>query len=339
MDKKIIQILPLGFPWETQDPFLFCAYHKDAYPTGNGTMGIAKQDLTGRAIGSDFVIKDGFRMYHGKNVPGFPYHPHRGFETITINKQGVVDHSDSLGAAGRFMEGDVQWMTAGKGIQHSEMFPLLYDDKPNHLEIFQVWLNLPKVNKFVEPHFKMLWKEDVPTVSVKDENGNSVHIDIIAGKIGNEKAANPTPDSWAANANNAVGVYTVKMDANAKMTLPPTHTEANRSLYFYKGGSLKIEDVTIDEEHQIIVKADASIQISNESDVEAFLLVLEGKPINEPVAKYGPFVMNTQQEIQEAIRDYQRTEFGGWPWDKRENVHDKSKGRFALHSNGVEEEK
>lgn len=105
MDKTIISIAPLGFPWETQDPFLFCAYHKDFYPSGNGQMGVPTDALKGRYIGQDFVVKDGFRMYHGKQIPGFPYHPHRGFETITINKKGVVDHSDSLGAAGRFMGG------------------------------------------------------------------------------------------------------------------------------------------------------------------------------------------------------------------------------------------
>ena len=135
----MLQIKKLGFPWETQDPFLFCAHHADAYPEGNEQMGPATS-LEGRVLGEDFKIKDGFRMYHGRTVPGFPSHPHRGFETITIAKEGLVDHSDSLGAAGRFGNGDVQWMTAGKGVQHSEMFPLLQKDQKNPLEIFQIWL-------------------------------------------------------------------------------------------------------------------------------------------------------------------------------------------------------
>ena len=173
MKNDIMKISPLGFPWETQDPFIFCAYHRDEYPHGNDEMG-PSASLEGRNIGQDFTLKDGWRMYHGSTIPGFPYHPHRGFETVTIVKEGLVDHTDSLGAAGRFGKGDVQWMTAGKGVQHSEMFPLIHKDKENPLEIFQVWLNLPKASKFVEPHFKMLWEDKIPVLRDKDNTGKSI---------------------------------------------------------------------------------------------------------------------------------------------------------------------
>jgi hypothetical protein len=126
MEKSPIKnIKPLGFQWETLDPFLFCVHHEDKFPKGNEKMGPDKSYLNERHIGDDFIIKDGFRMYHGKVVPGFPGHPHRGFETITVVRQGIVDHADSTGASGRYGNGDVQWMTAGKGVQHSEMFPLI----------------------------------------------------------------------------------------------------------------------------------------------------------------------------------------------------------------------
>jgi redox-sensitive bicupin YhaK (pirin superfamily) len=152
----VLSVTPLGFPWATADPFLFCVHHDDAYPPGNEQMGPAAP-LAGRDIGQDFAGKDGWRMYHGDTVPGFPSHPHRGFETVTIVRRGLIDHSDSLGAAARFGSGDVQWLTAGRGIVHAEMFPLLDRSGPNPLELFQIWLNLPAKSKMAEPHFTMLW--------------------------------------------------------------------------------------------------------------------------------------------------------------------------------------
>ncbi|WKK66435.1 pirin family protein [Lutimonas zeaxanthinifaciens] len=333
---KIIQVKPLGFPWETQDPFLFCAYHRDEYPEGDDRMGLDREKLAGRNIGQDFVVKDGFRMYHGSHIPGFPYHPHRGFETITINKEGFVDHTDSLGAAGRFGKGDVQWMTAGKGIQHSEMFPMLEENKGNPLEIFQVWLNLPKASKFVEPHFRMLWKDMVPEVT-HTENGKTTTVNVIAGELNEVKAPGPTPDSWAANPDHGVAVFTIKMEAGATWKLPSAaKQDVNRTLYFYKGESVDIEGQKIAGNHLIQVNPNEDIVLTN-GNKDGYFLLLQGKPINEPVAQYGPFVMNTEAEIQEAFSDYKRTQFGGWPWPDQEQVHDRDKGRFALHADGREE--
>lgn len=337
-EQNIIQISPLGFPWQTQDPFLFCAYHRDEYPQGNAEMGVNQEGLRGRNVGQDFQLKDGFRMYHGSMVPGFPYHPHRGFETITINKEGFVDHSDSLGAAGRFGAGDVQWMTAGKGVQHSEMFPLVNEKEENPLEIFQVWLNLPKVSKFVEPHFKMLWSEEIPVVKKEDAQGKVTTIDVIAGDLNEVKALAPTPDSWAANPENGVSVLTIKMEANAEFTLPATNKSVKRTLYFYRGESVYIDGMEIQENHAVEVSPASSITIKNGIQ-DSYFLMLQGKPIGEPVAQHGPFVMNTQEEIKEAFADYRKTQFGGWPWPMQEQVHARDKGRFALHADGREEVK
>src|SRR5438445_9901225 len=154
----VLRVQPLGFPWQTQDPFLFCVHHDDAYPAGNDQLGPAVS-LAGRELGQDFAGKDGWRMYHGERVPGFPGHPHRGFETVTVVRRGLIDHSDSLGAAARFGGGDVQWVTAGRGIVHSEMFPLLEQGADNPLELFQIWLNLPAASKMAAPYFTMYWSE------------------------------------------------------------------------------------------------------------------------------------------------------------------------------------
>lgn len=336
--KNLLNIEALGFPWRTQDPFLFCAYHRDEYPQGNKKLGVDSALLKGRNIGQDFDLKDGWRMYHGSEIPGFPYHPHRGFETITINKEGVVDHSDSMGAKGRFMGGDVQWMTAGSGVQHSEMFPMLHEDKGNPLEIFQIWLNLPKSSKMVDPHFKMLWREDIPEIKHVDQFGKQSEIQVIAGKLNDVTAVASTPDSWAANPDNAVGVYTVKLDPGAEWKLPKTSPEANRSIFYYKGEAMDIDGSTIPAKHLVRAKADADISFKN-SDKTSYLLILEGKPINEPVVQHGPFVMNTEAEIRETMREYGRTQFGGWPWPQQEVVHGRDEGRFALHSDGTKEVK
>ena len=326
--QKILSVKPLGFPWQTQDPFLFCAHHADFYPKGNEKMGPAVS-LTGRNLGQDFTIKDGFRMYHGKEVPGFPVHPHRGFETITIAKTGLVDHSDSLGGAGRFGDGDVQWMTAGKGIQHSEMFPLRDMENDNPFELFQIWLNLPKASKMVDPHYKMLWHEDIPRVQETDGSGKTTTLNVIAGNYNKTQALSPAPNSWAAKTENYVAVWTMKIEASGRFIIPKGSAEAGRTLYFYEGDEINIEGSEISSYHAITLKSDEEINIKA-GDQDCFLLMLQGKPLNEPVAQYGPFVMNTQAEIQQAMMDYQKTQFGGWPWPKHDNTHPKEKGRFAM---------
>jgi len=174
----IKSISALGFQWETADPFLFCVHHEDNFPKGNDAMGPDPSMFQGRHMGDDFIVKDGFRMYHGKTVPGFPGHPHRGFETVTVVRKGLVDHADSLGAAGRYGNGDVQWMTAGKGVQHSEMFPLLEKEKENPMELFQIWLNLPKAKKMVDPHFTMLWSDSIPNYTHTDINNLKTSIEV-----------------------------------------------------------------------------------------------------------------------------------------------------------------
>lgn len=331
MSSPVLRIEALGFPWATLDPFLFCAYHLDTYPEGQPHLGPAPEALQGRNIGSDFAERDGWRMYHGSTVPGFPYHPHRGFETVTIAQQGLVDHADSLGAAGRFGNGDVQWMTAGKGVQHAEMFPLLNQDGPNPLELFQIWLNLPKKDKAVPAHFRMLWRENIPTIRA---NGSSV--DVIAGRYGDTTAADPAPNSWAANPANEVMILTIHLEPGATLELPAAAGAVNRVLYYYRGTGLSVTGESVPSYHSVTLDGGSVATLQNGSE-DAYLLLLQGRPIAEPVAQYGPFVMNTPEEIQEAFADYRATEFGGWPWDRPDQTHGPTRGRFALHADGREE--
>src|SRR5262245_43742513 len=194
MPDPVLDSRPLGFPWETADPFLFCVHHDDAYPAGNERLGPAAS-LAGRKLGMDFEGKDGWRMYHGSVVPGFPQHPHRGFETVTLVRRGLIDHSDSLGATARFGRGDAQWLTAGEGIVHSEMFPLLDPAEPNPLELFQIWLNLPSAGKMVPAHFSMLWEDSIPKILARDAAGKLTEVAVVAGKLGDRAAPRPPPHS------------------------------------------------------------------------------------------------------------------------------------------------
>jgi len=336
-NKIIYNIKPLGFNWQTSDPFLFCVHHLDGYPAGNDQLGPAAS-LEGRNMGQDFTTRDGWRMYHGKSIPGFPAHPHRGFETITLVLEGYVDHSDSHGACGRYGHGDVQWMTAGSGLQHAEMFPLLRRDKPNPLELFQIWLNLPRDRKFSKPHYKMLWAEDIPVHTEQDSNGKSTEITVVAGSIGDITAPPPAPDSWAADPANEVGIWLVKMEANAVWTLPLAEPEVNRSLYFYKGSHIHIAGINVEPDHSADLAADQPTIVENGSQ-EAYILLLQGEPIDEPVIQHGPFVMSRVEEIKQAFEDYRKTQFGGWPWPQYDHVHHRQAGRFAKYADGREEYK
>ncbi len=324
---------PLGFPWQTLDPFLFCVHHHDSYPQGNAAMGPAAS-LAGRNIGQDFEGKDGWSMYHGDTIPGFPSHPHRGFETVTITRQGLIDHSDSLGATARFGGGDVQWLTAGRGVVHCEMFPLLHTDEPNPAELFQIWLNLPARSKMVEPHFTMFWREDIAHTRHQDAQGNTTAVACVAGVLGNAKGLPPPPDSWAAQDGSDLAIWTIKMESGARWTLPAAAGKGTRRmLYFFNGTALHIDGQAVGPSSALELRADQAVELVN-GDAPAELLMLQGRPINEPVAQYGPFVMNTQAEIQQAFADYQTTAFGGWPWPASDPVHPREQGRFARHADG-----
>ena len=336
--------------FSTIDPFLMCVHHLDLYPEGDpktlGPRGGAAL-LRGRHMGSDFDPANAWRMYHGHTVPGFPSHPHRGFETVTVVLKGLVDHFDSSGASGRYGEGDTQWMTAGSGLQHSEMFPLTKAHEPNTLDLFQIWLNLPSKNKMVQPIYKMFWGPQTPVVTPAE--GASVR--LIAGTWGEvgssnaTRALDPPPDSWAADPTNDVMIAIINLQKDATLTLPPVPESrpvgsVSRRLYHVDGpssatliGRDAAAEGTLSPDHGLEVEP--TVPMSLKSSTGALrVLVLQGKKIAEPVAQHGPFVMNTQKEIAQAFQDYQMTQFGGWPWPSSDVVHPMEQGRFAKYSDG-----
>ena len=323
--------LPTNGPWPTSDPFLFFVHHNDKYPEANKNMG-PNSKLDNRDLGNDFSNIDGWSMYHGKKIPGFPRHPHRGFETITIVEKGLIDHSDSLGFSARYGDGDVQWLTAGDGVQHSEMFPLLNKDSNNEIDFFQIWINLKSDNKRVAPNFSMFWKDEIPKITNLDNKNLKTEIDIIAGCYNNNSAPKPPPNSWASNKDSNVNIWKIKMDANANWKLPKVQKGISRTLYIYKGNGIQINDKIIYPGNMIELFSEDEIFISC-LDSETKILLLEAKPIDEPIVKYGPFVMNTRDEISEAFNDYNKTGFGEWVWNDDGPIHGDKYKKFAIGDN------
>jgi len=323
-----LQLVELGFPWEGLDPFIFTVHHRDHYPAGNDRLGPV-ESLTGRTIGSDFSYKDGWSMYHGDVVPGFPQHPHRGFETVTVVRRGYVDHSDSLGATARYGEGDVQWLTTGTGIMHSEMFPLLDPESPNTLELFQIWLNLPPESKLVDAYFGMLWSEDIPTISPAP----GVTVNVIAGAIDGHTPPAPPPDSWGSRPDGHLGIWLTQLEPGASWSLPQAPPDVNRMLHCFVGDDVAVGSTHFQEKVGARLQPNEEAVVTNHGGPAEFLL-LQGRPIGAPVFQMGPFVMNSPEELRQAVVDYRATQFGGWPWATPSPVHARSDGRFAIHADG-----
>ena len=206
------------------------------------------------------------------------------------------------------------------------------------MELFQIWLNLPARKKMVEPHFAMLWADTIPRFKQKDAAGKLSEIEVIAGKLDKYSAPKPPPDSWAADPKNEVGIWNIQMEPGAVYTLPKASPGINRSVYYYIGSGLKINNQEIATYHSLRANPEVDLKFVN-GNSEGRVLVLQGKPIGEPVIQYGPFVMNTKEEIHQAFEDYHKTQFGGWPWPKAAQVHERNQGRFALHADGRKEVK
>ncbi len=258
---------------------------------------------------------------------------------MTLVSQGLVDHSDCLGAAARFGGGDAQWLPAGRGIVHAEMFPLLDSAAPNPLELFQIWLNLPARSKMAAPHFTVLWSQHMPRASCRDAAGRTTEVVWVAGRLAQAGLAEPLPpppppDSWASQPGADRAIWTLKLAPRAQWTLPEAADAATRRmLYCLQGASATVDGQAVTGHAAIELRDGRAVSIVNGLEASEFLL-LKGRPIGEPVAQHGPFVMNTQQELRQAFDDYRRTGFGGWPWPDAAPVHGPQRRRFARHADG-----
>ena len=279
-----------------------------------------------------------YNMYYSETgVPGFPEHPHTGFETITLVESGYVDHFDSLGNSGRYGAGDVQWLSTGNGVEHCEMFPLLHMDKENPFELFQIWFNSSPEEKTEDPDYKMMWREHIPHVIETDINGLKADIRVISGQFQGKDAIARPAFSWAHAKENKVNIYMIHLEPHAEVTIPATTSTSTRFCYFYNGPELNIEDATIHFKHLVELKPDVDIHLKNGAEIGR-IMWLEGEPIGAPVAMRGPFVLNSDQELNTAFARYRQTHFGDWPWPSPAPVFNREQPRFASFNKGETKE-
>ena len=242
----------------------------------------------------DFAAEHNFSP--SEKERGVDVHPHKGFETVTIAYKGSVEHHDSAGNSGVINPGDVQWMTAGAGILHKEYHEKEYSKRGGPFEMVQLWVNLPKKYKSETPHYQALSAEGMGKVELP---GNAGLVNVIAGNFRETKGP--------AQTYSPVNLFDIKLNRDGKVSFPVPE-DHNTALLVIEG-SIMVNEQTAPRHSFVLFKTNGE-DISIRALENSVVLLLSGTPINEPIASYGPFVMNTQEEIYEAIRDFQQGKFG-----------------------------
>lgn len=233
----------------------------------------------------------------GTEKRGVGEHPHRGFETVTIVYSGEVEHRDSTGRGGIIGPGDVQWMTAGAGILHEEFHSEAFTRKGGELEMVQLWVNLPAKDKMTSPGYQSITQEHIPTVELPNEAGTAR---IIAGQY--QQTTGP------AHTFSPLNVWDMRLQQARPLTL--LQPEGWSTALVILKGSIRVNGSTMANEGQLVVLRQQGDSVHLEASGDASVLLLSGEPLDEPVVGYGPFVMNTKQEIAEAVRDFNAGRFG-----------------------------
>lgn len=230
------------------------------------------------------------------HIRGVDVHPHKGFETVTIAYQGSVAHHDSSGNSGIIHAGDVQWMTAGDGILHKEYHEENFSKKGGPFEMVQLWVNLPKKDKSVAPHYQALTAAEMGKIVLPDHGGE---VNVIAGNFNGI--------TGPAQTYTAVNLFDIKLNEGAEVItfIPEGH---NTGLLVVNGSVVVNGEIAA--EHSFVLFANQGEEIRISANRKSVILLLSGEPINEPIVSYGPFVMNTQAEIDQAMRDFRQGKFG-----------------------------
>ncbi|EAP9886321.1 pirin family protein [Salmonella enterica] len=233
----------------------------------------------------------------GNEKRGVGEHPHRGFETVTIVYSGEVEHRDSTGRGGVIGPGDVQWMTAGAGILHEEFHSDAFTRQGGELEMVQLWVNLPMKDKMTTPAYQSITQDIIPTVTLPDDAGT---MRVIAGRY--EEAKGPA-DTFS-----PLNVWDMRLLRDRQLML--SQPEGWSTALVVLKGNITLNGTTPVNEAQLVVLSQQGKTLHFETSSDASVLLLSGEPLNEPIVGYGPFVMNTKQEIAEAVHDFNSGRFG-----------------------------
>lgn len=283
-EKQIEKIIKPGMPHFVGDGFRVHSFIPSAIP-------MQRMD--------PFIVFDYNSKYNfpASSIPkGVGVHPHRGFETVTLAYKGRVEHADSSGGGGIIGEGDVQWMTAASGVLHKEFHESEWSKEGGEFQMVQLWVNLPAAHKMSDPKYQALENKSIPKVQLADGLG---YVKVVAGEYQGTKGA--------ASTFTPVNLFNAKLktDGKAEFEFPESY---NTGLLILEG-SVKVNGHEVATDHFVLFENNGE-KISVEAMEDALILVLSAEPINEPIAAYGPFVMNTEAEIKQAFRDFQTGKFG-----------------------------
>lgn len=320
----------LGMHWDTEDPFLFVSHHEDDYPHGNRQQAPPLEEITGRNLGRDYMKLLGFRMYHGKVVPGFPMHAHWGFETLTVSELGFVDHFDTEGIQGRFGPGDAQWVSASSKYEHCEMYPLVNQEGRNPNDITQIFINLPLDLKNRGNSVRTSWREDR---AIAETAG--CRAEVFCGCFGGASAESPNVISYAKR-DNGVRIVRLVLQPGASVSVDPAADGANRNLYFVSGDRAAVAGEDVQQYTRMKFSEKGAFDIVN-GDAESVMWLLEGRPIDEDQASFGPVTLGDLDEVRRALDEIRRNEFLEWPWDVIDKAQPLGTGRFIRYADGTEE--
>lgn len=286
MTPKKVKLIAKGSPSQVGDGFFI---HR-AMPSGGIGLGAM----------SPFLVLDhaGPTEVEPSNYPkGVDEHPHRGFETVTIAYQGDIEHRDSGGNSGKIGPGDVQWMTAGAGVVHEEKYGQEFTRRGGTIEMIQLWVNLPAKHKMTQPRYQEIHAADIPVVRLSDEQS---YIRVIAGTYNDQQGA--------AQTFTPVTILDARLEAGQEVEIP--FPQGHNTAAYVLNGRIQLTNGETATDTEIAVFSREGDTIWFKTLEKSTVLILSGEPINEPIASYGPFVMNTSEEIRQAISDYHTGKLG-----------------------------